>query len=138
MQLQAMLYGVHTLVFLYVRAWTLYSMQPCVNMKMVTDKCVNSKTKDQNTTNLHSCYVVIDVTNRQTFENDAVWKADLDSKVVLPREREREREKLNELARNCQNIKCCIKTRHIRNDGNKNTGEKSSYDHFTYEVKRLF
>ena len=30
------------------------------------------------------CVVMFDVTNRQTFENVAVWKADLDSKVVLP------------------------------------------------------
>ena len=27
---------------------------------------------------------MFDVTDRQTFENVAVWKADLDSKVVLP------------------------------------------------------
>jgi GTPase SAR1 family protein len=30
------------------------------------------------------CVVMFDVTDRQTFENVAVWKADLDSKVVLP------------------------------------------------------
>ena len=30
------------------------------------------------------CVMMFDVTRRSTFDNVAVWKADLDSKVVLP------------------------------------------------------